>query len=202
MLFLRCDVCFTVLFSLRCWPPAEAQGATGSSLSGTLSVLFGSGAASTLTAKLLVEDNAMFDQQATLLNRTTSNEVRLQSLDSMYIAALRGTLAEVSELRTEGFSAAESIQDSSGNTPCHTAAHLGHLEVLRILCEVNRMNPSTTDAHGRTALHYACMGGHLPTVEYLLDEHGMNPLLFDDENLSALHRAVIAGASDVVRGRC
>lgn len=62
--------------------------------------------------------------------------------------------------------------DSSGRTPLHLAAELGHTECLRVLVNSKGANiDQQTKEKQQTPLHLAAQKRHLECVEVLLD-HG------------------------------
>ena len=73
-------------------------------------------------------------------------------------------------------------KDLLGNTCLHSASQRGHVDVVRILCEVGGPDLRqelllATDSIGRTCLHSACEKGHLDVVQQLLCEEGPRELL-------------------------
>ena len=57
------------------------------------------------------------------------------------------------------------------------AAHVGHVEIVKYLCEVHNYSINTVDLNGKTALMYAARSGNLEVVKYLFDrdpEMGVN----------------------------
>jgi ankyrin repeat protein len=70
----------------------------------------------------------------------------------LVIAALLEQLG-VSETGTSLVNLADRTEDRQ--TALHLAAEDGHLDAVRLLCELGHANPLTADAHGRTALQLA-----------------------------------------------
>jgi ankyrin repeat protein len=57
-------------------------------------------------------------------------------------------------------------EDKNGNTPLHSSALNGHLEVTRLLLQHSRdKNPE--NKNGKTPLHYAEDRGHVDIVELI-----------------------------------
>uniref|UniRef100_A0A673H9Q6 Serine/threonine-protein phosphatase 6 regulatory ankyrin repeat subunit C-like n=1 Tax=Sinocyclocheilus rhinocerous TaxID=307959 RepID=A0A673H9Q6_9TELE len=82
-----------------------------------------------------------------------------------------------------------SARDIKDRQPIHLAAHLGHLEVVRLLVACSA-DVSCRDKQGFTPLHAAALGGHTEVVQYLL-KHGIDEA--DGSGNSALHMVCYAG---------
>ena len=63
-----------------------------------------------------------------------------------------------------------SIEGSIKQTPLHTAAQYGHLDVASYLLLQQKVEPCQVDRYNRNALHYACIGGNPDIVKLLLKE--------------------------------
>uniref|UniRef100_A0A673H6X5 Serine/threonine-protein phosphatase 6 regulatory ankyrin repeat subunit C-like n=1 Tax=Sinocyclocheilus rhinocerous TaxID=307959 RepID=A0A673H6X5_9TELE len=84
-----------------------------------------------------------------------------------------------------------SARDIKDRQPIHLAAHLGHLEVVRLLVACSA-DVSCRDKQGFTPLHAAALGGHTEVVQYLL-KHGAEIDEADGSGNSALHMVCYAG---------
>ena len=87
--------------------------------------------------------------------------------------------------------------DPEGNTPLHTAADNGRVEVAHVLLECGA-NVGAEDNKGRTPLHVAAKHREVETVRLLL-EHGANVRAEDNEGTSPLHKATEYGNVEAVR---
>jgi ankyrin repeat protein len=90
-----------------------------------------------------------------------------------------------------------SDDDPEGNTPLHTAADNGRVEVAHVLLECGA-NVGAEDNKGRTPLHVAAKHREVETVRLLL-EHGANVRAEDNEGTSPLHIAAKFGKIEAVR---
>ena len=83
-----------------------------------------------------------------------------------------------------------------GRTPLDIASFYGHIEIVKILLQ---LNVSVDEAHnkGFTPLMHAAHQGHLDVVMLLL-EHNANIQLTTKQGLTVLHIAVVEGHKDVV----
>mmetsp|Transcript_18312 Transcript_18312/g.69318 ORF Transcript_18312/g.69318 Transcript_18312/m.69318 type:complete len:154 (-) Transcript_18312:68-529(-) len=57
---------------------------------------------------------------------------------------------------------------SSGRTPCHVAAMLGHKDLVQLLLD-RGANIEATDEWGRSPCHEAASAGHKDALQHLLD---------------------------------
>ena len=60
-------------------------------------------------------------------------------------------------------------KDTFGDTPLHTAALNGYLDVVKVLMLQN-INTEPRNNILKTPLHYAAQHGHLEVVKYLMNE--------------------------------
>ena len=78
------------------------------------------------------------------------------------------------------------LYDASGNTMLHTAAELGHDEIMMLLIERTGAKPDMVNNTLATPLHMACRADKPSVVKFLIgqgidvniqDEHGQTPFL-------------------------
>ena len=82
-------------------------------------------------------------------------------------------------------------------TPLHIAAHAGHLEMVRLLLDVENRDQRTPN-RGATPLHAAVQEGRLEVAEFLL-RNGADHRKATDTGCTALHVAAQKGHPNVVR---
>lgn len=90
-------------------------------------------------------------------------------------------------------------RDRLGQTPLFWAAGIGHLELVKILCEQFNAGVNITDYFQQTPLFVASTRGFEDVVAFLLDEAGANPVLCNCFNQSALHVACFRGYTGIVK---
>ncbi|CAE7418516.1 ESPN, partial [Symbiodinium microadriaticum] len=90
-------------------------------------------------------------------------------------------------------------QVSSGSSPCHLAASLGHLTALRSLIENNSLSPDDPDNNGRTPIMMACAYGHLSVVRYLREVCKVNIESSDVESMTPILMAAMFGHHHIVK---
>ena len=86
------------------------------------------------------------------------------------------------------------------NTPLHSAAYYGDLEMVQVLIECG-VDVNSKNSVGSTPLDFASLGGRQnePRVARLLIEHGANPNTRDMVGSTPLHRASRGGRIEVLR---
>ena len=107
-------------------------------------------------------------------------------LTALHIATIRNHDTLVELLLNAGED--KNSQDTMGGTPLMIAAQMGHMKIIRLLCE-GKASTSIVDKKGRTALHHACL--------YAQDERAFTMVLLnydplgrqDNEGATALHYA-------------
>jgi len=85
--------------------------------------------------------------------------------------------------------------DTTGNTPLHNAADLGHRQRVRDLLASPEYEVNCTNSEDETPLHLACNKGHLSIVRTLLCEFGADVNSQDNENNTPLNKAAFGGPS-------
>ena len=85
-----------------------------------------------------------------------------------------------------------------GRAALHWAAALGHLDMVKLLCE-NGADVNLMGSHGWAPLHSAIQGGQTEMVEYLIDHTDVNVELPRFDGFKPLLLAAIKGYSDIVK---
>nr|XP_042708779.1 E3 ubiquitin-protein ligase MIB2 isoform X4 [Chrysemys picta bellii] len=89
---------------------------------------------------------------------------------------------------------------NQGRTALQVAAHLGRVEIVKILLQANA-NIDLKDEEGDAALHYAAFGNQAEVVRVLVS-HGANADLLNNAKCTALYVAVNKGFTEIVRILC
>ena len=66
-------------------------------------------------------------------------------------------------------------KDNEGKTPLMLAAQRGHLEVVKLLLQTEKVDLDGKDSEGKTPLIWACEKGKLEVVELLLKTGKVDP---------------------------
>ncbi|XP_037425327.1 ankyrin repeat-containing protein At5g02620-like isoform X2 [Triticum dicoccoides] len=88
--------------------------------------------------------------------------------------------------------------DASNTTALNTAATQGHMEVVRLLLEVDGTLALIARSNGKTALHSAARNGHVQVVRALLEAEPSIALRVDKKGQTALHMAAKGTNLDLV----
>lgn len=88
--------------------------------------------------------------------------------------------------------------DSSNTTALNTAATQGHMDVVRLLLEVDGSLALIARSNGKTALHSAARNGHVEVVRALLEAEPSIALRTDKKGQTALHMAAKGTRLDLV----
>jgi ankyrin repeat protein len=88
--------------------------------------------------------------------------------------------------------------DSSNTTALNTAATQGHVDVVRLLLEVDGSLALIARSNGKTALHSAARNGHVEVVRALLEAEPSIALRTDKKGQTALHMAAKGTRLDLV----
>lgn len=80
--------------------------------------------------------------------------------------------------------------DSSCTTALHTAATLGHIDVVNLLLKTDSHLAKIAKNNGKTALHSAAQMGHVEVVKSLIGNDAKIGFRTDKKGQTALHMAV------------
>ncbi|OBT84087.1 hypothetical protein VE02_07008 [Pseudogymnoascus sp. 03VT05] len=90
-------------------------------------------------------------------------------------------------------------KDNSGRTPLSHAAGNGHESAVKLLLNMDGVEPDSRDNFSRTPLSRAAMVGHAAVVESLLAQGGVDPDAEDDVPETPLILAAMYGHDAVVK---
>jgi ankyrin repeat protein len=125
-------------------------------------------------------------------------DLRRQILDEqLYTAAGSGNRAQVQRCLQDGASPAAE-HGRHHRTPLHAAAEGGHVEVVQLLLDDQRVFVDTQDFNGCTPLHLACANGRFQVFQLLID-HGAQPNIKDSKGSASLHTASYSGSVEMVQ---
>ena len=115
------------------------------------------------------------------------------------VAALAGRYFQVAELLHRNKSSVES-RGFIGNTPLHSAAYFGDIEMVQVLLDYGADVNTQNDLFD-TPLNFALLDDHQiePKVARLLVEHGADPNRRGYKGFTALHLASKSGQLEIVR---
>ena len=91
------------------------------------------------------------------------------------------------------------VKNQFNNTPLHTAAIGGALEVVKYFTEDLKVDVNLTGQYKRTTLHHAAEKGHVDIVKYMIHAHRCDPLVKDQFNTTPFHLAVKFEKLNVLR---
>jgi hypothetical protein len=127
----------------------------------------------------------------------------VNAIDGYYrtpaVAALAGRHFQLAQVLHRNKSSVEP-RGSFENTPLHSAAYCGDLEMVQILLEYG-VDVNTKNCYNFTPLDFASRGGHRndPRVARLLIAHGADPNMLGWNDFTLLHRASNYGRIEIVR---
>ena len=114
------------------------------------------------------------------------------------VAALAGRHFELAQVLHRNGSSLEP-RGHYENTPLHSAAYYGDLEMVQVLLEYG-VDVNAQSSDGQTPLHFASWGYHDdPGVVRLLIERGADPNTRDEDGSTPLHRALLVRGIGVAR---
>ncbi len=114
----------------------------------------------------------------------------------LFEAIERNNIREVKELINHGVSI--DARNNKRQTPLHSAAFNGKLEVVKYLMEEKHVGFNVKDKDGRTPLHLAATNGQLEIVKYLVEKGG-DVNVKDNYGGTLLQSAVYNGKLEVVK---
>ena len=115
------------------------------------------------------------------------------------VAALAGRHLQLAQVLHRNKSSVEP-RSENGNTPLHSAAFYGDLEMVQVLLGYG-VDVNVQNNYGNTPLDFASRDGHRndPRVARLLIEHGADPNIRGSGGFMPLHRASKCGRIEVAR---
>ena len=90
-------------------------------------------------------------------------------------------------------------QPTKGLTALHISAAYGQLDIVKYLCEIQKVNTEAKDEYIRTPFYITCKNGQLDVVKYLFEIAKVNPETKDKDGSTPLHFASQKGHLDVVK---
>ncbi|KAI1458771.1 ankyrin repeat-containing domain protein [Annulohypoxylon moriforme] len=111
-----------------------------------------------------------------------------QSKDSMRHAAVVNILLQATDIDPN-------LMDGNRMTALHSAAELGHLEIIKALLRHSKVNPNSTGRWNWNALHFLarCKNKFTRKIAELLIESGTDPMALDFDNWLPVHVASQCG---------
>ena len=83
-----------------------------------------------------------------------------------------------------------SLNSFNGASILHSTSYKGHLDILRYLLEVEKMNLDVFDNNQKHAIHFAAINNKIDVLRYLIEERKVNSNLKDKYGQTILHIAV------------
>ena len=124
---------------------------------------------------------------------------------SLYDHCRNGEIEEVRRALERGEDANKKLGRKKGGTALHIAARKGHRELVALLLDQPKIDPSVTDDAGWTALHLAAYEGHKEVLASLLNHPGVDVNVANTTGreatsigTTALHIAAARGHLDVL----
>ncbi|XP_021366494.1 uncharacterized protein LOC110458863 [Mizuhopecten yessoensis] len=91
------------------------------------------------------------------------------------------------------------LVSESGETLLHKSCYLGHMEVLKYLCESYPALTTAVDNSGGTVLHSSCIGGHMEVLKYLCESYPALTTALDNSGGTVLHRICMFGHMEILK---
>ena len=120
----------------------------------------------------------------------------------LHCASFFGIIEVVASLIKMGYDI--NSGDFGGHTSLAWAAHNGHEDVVKMLLELEQVDPNKANAKGRTPLSHAAENGHDGVVKILVGREEVKPNRPDDDGLTPLAWAAQeenAGVVEILLGR-
>lgn len=151
-------------------------------------------------ANLMTTENTKESKSTliSILEKLLCQKMELDHPGRLVIEAAHGNAVKVQDL-VQKYPDKVDIKNQ-GRTALQVAAHLGRVEVVKILLQANA-NIDLKDEEGDAALHYAAFGNQAEVVRVLVS-HGANADLLNDAKCTALYVAVNKGFTEIVQILC
>ncbi|KAM7139423.1 E3 ubiquitin-protein ligase MIB2 isoform 1-T4 [Macrochelys suwanniensis] len=151
-------------------------------------------------ANLMTTENTKESKSTliSILEKLLCQKMELDHPGRLVIEAAHGNVVKVEDL-VQKYPDKVDIKNQ-GRTALQVSAHLGRVEVVKILLQANA-NIDLRDEEGDAALHYAAFGNQAEVVRVLVSQ-GANADLLNNAKCSALYVAVNKGFTEIVRILC
>ncbi|XP_030393859.1 E3 ubiquitin-protein ligase MIB2 isoform X7 [Gopherus evgoodei] len=151
-------------------------------------------------ANLMTTENTKESKSTliSILEKLLCQKMELDHPGRLVMEAAHGNAVKVQDL-VQKYPDKVDIKNQ-GRTALQVAAHLGRVEVVKILLQANA-NIDLKDEEGDAALHYAAFGNQAEVVRVLVS-HGANADLLNNAKCTALYVAVSKGFTEIVRILC
>ncbi|KAK9087849.1 hypothetical protein Syun_030243 [Stephania yunnanensis] len=130
------------------------------------------------------------------LDAQTASLPARNSYDAFHIAAKQGHVGSAGA--SSGIPELAMTTDSANSTALHSAAGLGHIEVVNLLLETDKDLCKIARSNGKTVLHTSARMGHLEVVRALMSKDPSTAFRKDKKGQTALHMAVKGQNVDIV----
>ncbi|XP_067423319.1 E3 ubiquitin-protein ligase MIB2 isoform X2 [Emydura macquarii macquarii] len=151
-------------------------------------------------ANLMTTENTKESKSTliSILEKLLSQKTESDHPGRLVIEAAHGNAAKVQDL-VQKYPDKVDIKNQ-GRTALQVAAHLGQVEVVKILLQANA-SIDLRDEEGDAALHYAAFGNQAEVARVLVSQ-GANTDLLNNAKCTALYVAVNKGFTEIVRILC
>ncbi|XP_075762623.1 E3 ubiquitin-protein ligase MIB2 isoform X1 [Pelodiscus sinensis] len=151
-------------------------------------------------ANLMTTENTKESKSTliSILEKLLSQKTESDHPSRLVTEAAHGNAAKVQDL-VQKYPDKVDIKNQ-GRTALQVAAHLGRVEVVKILLQAHA-NIDLRDEEGDAALHYAAFGNQAEVVRVLVDQ-GANADLLNNAKCTALYVAVSKGFTEIVQILC
>ncbi|XP_073173122.1 E3 ubiquitin-protein ligase MIB2 isoform X5 [Lepidochelys kempii] len=151
-------------------------------------------------ANLMTTENTKESKSTliSILEKLLCQKMELDHPGRLVVEAAHGNAVKVEDL-VQKYPDKVDIKNQ-GRTALQVAAHLGRVEVVKILLQANA-NIDLRDEEGDAALHYAAFGNQAEVVHVLVSQ-GANANLLNNAKCTAFYVAVNKGFTEIVRILC